>query len=539
MAPLSVAACDRATADLLDGYWRLHPVEATHAGVRRYDGSVADLSAAGLEERSAWRTASRAALHACAPDALDETRRLDRAVALAELAGQEVEADWQWPRRAPGLYLEEAMKGLHYLLARPDLETSQEERDRAVLGRLAGVAPLLAQGEASLDAALVAPELVEIASVAVRGAQDFLRRLELPAGPEGEDRRHQALAALARYEQLLTHDLRPGGSFALGQEGFERLLREKHGLDLAPEALYAYGRELSAELEGRLVALGRRVGGGRDWRDVVAELKEDHPSRAGLLQAYRDEAARARSFVVAQGLAPLAAGDRFAVEPTAPFLRATMPLGHYDKPPPFAADSLGVLCITPIAPDLPSEDQERLLQGHCWTAIRAICLHESYPGHHLQLAHARLRATAVRRQFPSTLYTEGWGLYCEELMEEAGYYDTSALSLWRLKNAMWRAVRMMVDVGLHTGRLSLAAAAQLLEERAGLEPATARGEALRYTTSPTQPSSYVLGRDGIVALRRARQQQEGERFSLAAFHDWLLGYSSVSPPLIPTGREPG
>jgi len=124
-------------------------------------------------------------------------------------------------------------------------------------------------------------------------------------------------------------------------------------------------------------------------------------------------------------------------------------------------------------------------------------------------------------------------------MEEAGYYDTSALSLWRLKNAMWRAVRMMVDVGLHTGRLSLAAAAQLLEERAGLEPATARGEALRYTTSPTQPSSYVLGRDGIVALRRARQQQEGERFSLAAFHDWLLGYSSVSPPLISAGREPG
>ncbi len=49
MAPLSVAACDRATADLLDGYWRLHPVEATHAGVRRYDGSVADLSAAGHE----------------------------------------------------------------------------------------------------------------------------------------------------------------------------------------------------------------------------------------------------------------------------------------------------------------------------------------------------------------------------------------------------------------------------------------------------------------------------------------------------------
>jgi uncharacterized protein (DUF885 family) len=149
----------------------------------------------------------------------------------------------------------------------------------------------------------------------------------------------------------------------------------------------------------------------------------------------------------------------------------------------------------------------------------------------VQLWHAKLRGSPVRRQFHSSLFTEGWALYCEELMQEAGYYDTPGLALWRLKNAMWRAVRLMVDVGLHCRGLDLESAARPLVELGGLETNTARGEALRYTTSPTQPSSYVLGRDRIVALRRQAEANPG--FTLSNFHDWLLGHGSVSPAFIP------
>jgi uncharacterized protein (DUF885 family) len=116
-------------------------------------------------------------------------------------------------------------------------------------------------------------------------------------------------------------------------------------------------------------------------------------------------------------------------------------------------------------------------------------------------------------------------------MAEAGYYDSPALRLWRLKNAMWRAVRLMVDVGLHCRGLRLEDAAQPLIELGGLESNTARGEALRYTSSPTQPSSYMLGRDRIVELRRRAERQPG--FALSEFHDKLLGFSSISPAFIP------
>jgi uncharacterized protein (DUF885 family) len=118
-------------------------------------------------------------------------------------------------------------------------------------------------------------------------------------------------------------------------------------------------------------------------------------------------------------------------------------------------------------------------------------------------------------------------------MEEAGFFDTPALSIWQLKNSMWRAVRMMLDTGLHTGQLTLDQATQLLVERAGLEPNTARGENLRYTTSPTQPSSYMLGRNRIVELRKLYQAKQKENFQVADFHDRLRAYSSVSPAFIP------
>jgi uncharacterized protein (DUF885 family) len=378
---------------------------------------------------------------------------------------------------------------------------------------------VLSQARANLDGRLVPAEFAEIALVACQGAQAFLDG-PLPAGPVREARQ-----AVADFEQFLRHDLQPRGDFALGPPLFERLLRDKHGLDLTPDEVYQHGQELAASLLTQLEEFG-------DWQGRIEALKADHPTRDTLLRTYADEAARARTFVETNHLVPIPAGEQFEVRPTAPFLRATTPLGHFDRTPPFAPDDhLGILYITPIDPSLPVERQAELLAAHCHTAIRAICLHETFPGHHVQLWHAKLRGSPARRQFSSTLFSEGWALYCEELMQEAGFYDTPGLKLWRLKNAMWRAVRLMVDVDLHCRGLELAEAARPLVELGGLEPNTARGEALRYTTSPTQPSSYVLGRDRIVALRRLAERRSD--FDLASFHDWLLGYSSVSPTFIP------
>ncbi|HEY3059071.1 MAG TPA: DUF885 domain-containing protein, partial [Chloroflexota bacterium] len=448
----------------------------------------------GLAERGQWASGIDLA-------SLDP---LDRQVLTGALTAEQLTV------AAPAFYLEQAMNGLHYLLARP---RPAEHQATALHARLEAVPRLLQHGRASLDPKQVAPELVEIALVAADGAQRFLAGLDLPT--------QVARQAVADFERFLRRDLQPEGTFAIGPDRFTELLRAQ-GISLSPDELHSYGRELADDLLARLPG---------DWQSQAEALKQHHPTRDGLHQAYADEAARARAFVTEHKLVTIPDGEHFEVRPTAPFLRATTPLGHFDKTPPFAADdNLGVLYITPIDPALPEQQQQELLSAHCHTAIRAICLHETFPGHHVQLWLAKLHGSPIRRQFPSAVFTEGWALYCEELMEETGYYDTPELSLWRLKNALWRAARLMVDVNLHCRFASLESASEPLVSLGALEPHTARGEALRYTTSPTQPSSYVLGRDRIVALRR--QAERHKDFSPASFHDQLLRFGSASPMFI-------
>ncbi|MBV9596958.1 MAG: DUF885 domain-containing protein [Chloroflexi bacterium] len=494
------------TDQILADYWRMHPVEGTHAGVHDFDSVAPDLSPNGLDERRAWREGARSMLESTVEEDLDHRVLLAEMVRLTI-----VDDEWQWPRRAPQLHLEQALNGLQYLLARPPAASASE----AILARVDAIPRLLLEARRNLRGDLVPPEFVEIALVGSAGAQRFLA--ELPVATES------ARQAVADFEQFLQVDLEARGSFALGRDAFERLLHEVHAVPLSADEVFDHGRELAQQLLAQL---------GPSWRSEVESLKREHPTREALLETYATEALRAREFVERRGLVEIPPGESFEVRPTAPFLRATMPLGHFDRTPPFSpSDNLGVLYITPVDPQLSDARQAELLEAHCFTAVRAICLHETFPGHHVQLWHAKLRGTPVRRQFPSPLFTEGWALYCEELMEEAGYYDSPALRVWRLKNALWRAVRLMVDVGLHCRGLRLEDAAQPLIELGGLEPNTARGEALRYTSSPTQPGSYMLGRDRIVELRRLAERRPG--FVLAEFHRKLLGFSSISPALIP------
>jgi uncharacterized protein (DUF885 family) len=522
---------EKVATEFLEGYWRLHPVEATDAGINRYDAKLPDWSIEGQAELREWRERSRAAFQALPDNNLTAEQPLDKKVALAELAYSEIEEAWQYAQRAPAFYVQQAMNGLNILLVRPDETLSQAEREFNLAARLEAIGTLLEQGMANLDSRLVPPEYIPIGQVAVRGAIGFISGLELPESMHPS--RQKTLATLAEYADFI-EKIEPQGHFATGTEIFERILREYHGLDLSPAELYALGEETLSAVQVRLIQQAKEIDPDRTWSEIVEGLKADHPTREGLLQAYAAEADCARAFVEAKNLVTIPAGDVFEVRPTAPFLRATSPLGHFDKTPPFAAhDNLGVLYITPIDPTLPETKQDELLSAHCHTAIKAICLHETYPGHHLQLWIAKLKGTPIRRQFHSTLYAEGWALYCEELMEETGYLATPELKLWQLKNSMWRAVRIMIDVGLHSGKLDLNSAAQLLTAKAGLEPNTALGEVRRYTTSPTQPSSYMLGRNRVVQLRRQYETKTGDNFNLREFHDKFLSYSSVSPAFIP------
>jgi uncharacterized protein (DUF885 family) len=160
-------------------------------------------------------------------------------------------------------------------------------------------------------------------------------------------------------------------------------------------------------------------------------------------------------------------------------------------------------------------------------------LHEAYPGHHLQLVYANTVGSLPRKlgAFVSTLFIEGWAFYCEELMEQLGYIDQPLQRLGRLSDQLWRAARIILDVSLHTKNMSVEEGISFMVDRCGLERSNALAEVRRYTATPTQPMSYLMGKLEIVKLIDEYKVRHPEA-SLKQVHDAVLSCGSLPPRLM-------
>jgi uncharacterized protein (DUF885 family) len=227
------------------------------------------------------------------------------------------------------------------------------------------------------------------------------------------------------------------------------------------------------------------------------------------------------------------------VVPTPGFMLALVPFAAYEPPPIFLSHQTGRFYVTPPDPGSPPETLARQRRGHCRHAIPAMVAHEAYPGHHLQLVTAQGLASEVRRHVWTPVMVEGWALYCEQLMDEAGYYEEDEARLFRLVNLLWRAIRIVLDVGLHTRGMSPAEAVDYMVEHLPIERASAEAEVRRYCAWPTYQLCYAVGRRELLRLREAYRERAGASFRPRAFHDELLAYGGIPVALARWGMELG
>lgn len=170
----------------------------------------------------------------------------------------------------------------------------------------------------------------------------------------------------------------------------------------------------------------------------------------------------------------------------------------------------------------------KLNQRPYWE-IPALSVHEAVPGHHHQIAlQQELPLSDFRKYGASfTAFTEGWGLYSERLGIEMGLYDTPAKDMGRLSYEMWRACRLVVDTGIHAKGWSKQQAIDFMTDNSALSAANIEAEVNRYISWPGQALAYKLGELKIRELRTMATKELGPKFSLAAFHDAVLGQGSV------------
>lgn len=534
-------------ADLIDEIlrftWSANPTAATAMGIHEHDDRLLDCSPEALDERlravSAYRR-DLTRLVASIPDLTPE-ETLDARVLLGAL---EVEArlleEARPAFRDPASYLDEILYGIYYLVEREFAPLP--DRIATAARRLQDVPRLVRQARRNLsDPAIIPPEWVDAALRQIQGSRSYLVQLAgglAPRAGASVVEFERACAVAGRSLEELEDHLRRSlvgtarGDFAAGKSLFELLLRAQHGIDLDAEALEAVGRRLVAASQARLEEAARALDPGRPWQDLVGEWKVDHPSEARLVEEYRKEVERARTFVRERGLATLPEGETLRVVETPPFQRTVTPFAAYVAPAPFEEGREGLLWVTPPDGDTSPELRERMLQDHLRPAIPATVAHEAYPGHHLQLSVAGRIASSVRRFFTTPVLIEGWAFYCEELMVEQSYYPDARSRVLQLKDQLWRACRILIDVGLHVRGMKVAEAAAMLIEVARLEAPNARAEVLRYTRSPTQPMSYAVGKQAILDLREEVRRRRGAGFDLRLFHDEFLSQGSIPIALI-------
>jgi uncharacterized protein (DUF885 family) len=300
--------------------------------------------------------------------------------------------------------------------------------------------------------------------------------------------------------------------WALGREKFEKLLKLR-GLGMSSDEIYKLGVDYLQKLKDERARLAEEIAPGKSVEDVLRLIEERAPkSFEEALKATREQMEAARKFVIEKKLATVLEEDKLLVEETPAFMAPLLPFAALIGPGKFDSRQVGIYIVTR------PRDISNLGKHLNYASIVNTAVHEGFPGHFLQSAVSN-RGSFVRLLAGGTETVEGWAHYCEEMMMEHGFSRSPEVRFVQVNDAIWRAVRIIVDVKLSRGEMSFDEAVNMLMKEAGMSKEAAVAEVRRYTMTPGYQLSYLLGKHLLLKLKEEVKQKMGDKFSEKFFHD--------------------
>ena len=517
---------------LIDSYYqawfRFHPEKAVDLGIEGYSHLLTPCEDDHIGALISLNEKLLASVDELDPGALTQAERLDAHLVYGgALLEMERLAEQDWRRTDPARFL--PINAIYQLTVRPvqDLQHALTSRLHAIPGYLREARTFLREAPEQIPALWLESAVTEarVGAVYFRELRQHPQFSEYQLDAELEAAAH----AVEDYAGFLERDLAPQaqGDFACGHEYFDMLLRYRHGLSLTADDLHLFGQHLFDTTLAELEAETRRLRGDEDVQALTRQIQANHPAATELLAAYQQGMEAARTFITQQQLVSMPQVESLKVIETPAFLRHHIPFAAYLQPTPQDPQQQGWYYVTPAS-------SEEALGEHNFASLPHTCVHEAWPGHHCQFVTANSNAVASslpRLSNPSATLYEGWALYCEQLMQEQGFLQAPESRFILLKDRLWRALRVLLDVELHTRGLELAEAAQRMQTALGFTHEQAMADLTWYTRAPTVPMGYATGWALINAAReRLRQNETG--FDLAGFHDQLLAEGSVALPFV-------
>lgn len=550
-APPAASEEDARLAALLAEAWqwrlRDNPLLATSVGDWRYEDRLPDSSPQALERRQQHQREVQRRLQALAPERLSESARLDYLLFKRQV-DEEVEG-----QRFPEEYLVlSQLRGPHHLLAELALlPRSSVKGYEAFLQRMARFPTLVDQSlellrkgaEAGVTpprvtlrevAGLMEKQLVEgpVHSPVYRNA--FARLPESIAPEEQARLRAQAVAtlreavlpALRKLHRFFVEEYYPrtresiaASALPDGAAWYAWRVRRMTTTDLTPEQIHEVGLAEVARLRAEMERVKAEAGFQGSLQEFFELLRTDprffHESREALLTGYRDIAKRIdpelpRLF----GRLPRLP---YGVYPVPEYSERTQTTAYYNSGSLEAGRAGRFYANTYDLKSRPKWEME------------ALTLHEAVPGHHLQIAIAQELEglPEFRRHGGFTAFVEGWGLYAESLGPELGLYQDPYSRFGQLTYEMWRAIRLVVDTGMHAKGWSREQAIAFFEQNSSKARHDIVVEVDRYIVWPGQALAYKLGELKLKELRAYATKELGSGFDVRAFHDLVLGQGAL------------
>lgn len=329
----------------------------------------------------------------------------------------------------------------------------------------------------------------------------------------------------AELKELLSHATTDDGvwKFPDGDKYYAHVLRSNTTTDLTPEQVHGMGlaevERITSEMTAVFNGLGRA---GKPVGELMRELRNDPQFHFPDTDEGRRQCIEEYQAIIDEVNAGL--GEAFDLRPTSgvqvrrvPEFREKGSAGAYYEAPALDGSRPGVFFA----------NLRNMGEVPKW-GMRTLAYHEAVPGHHFQLAiQQQVKGPTFRRVVPFTAYAEGWALYAERLAWELGFEKDPYSNLGRLQAELFRAVRLVVDTGIHHKRWTREQAIDYMTKTTGMGADEVRAEIERYIVMPGQACAYKIGMMKILELREKARQELGGKFSLKEFHNVVLANGSM------------
>ncbi len=531
------------SASFLEGWLQLNPVSATRLGEHSHDHRWPDVSAQGMEREAAWLRDTQQRLALIPVEDLDPEQQIDAAILAhrleADLFAMQELRPWE---NNPLSAVYTVGAGLDYLVSRDFAPL--EQRRRSLQGRLEALPLFLDQAQAALGEPpqLHTQTAIDQSKALVSWTDGPLRaelsegNAELLAAAEGAEQ------ALRDFQRFLEEDLLPraDGDFRLGAERYARKQRYATDTDLSSEQVVAQAWELLERTTEEMAAqaallhpslfpdeaLPQDEDPSVLIRRVLDRIADDHPDDDSVIQAATRTLEEATAFVAQHDLVSLPDEPVRVIE--MPEFKRGVAIAYCDAPGPLEESRETFYAIAPPPASWPEQRRTSFYREYNHAMLQELTIHEAMPGHFLQFAHAARFQAPVRTVFTSGTFIEGWALYAERFMADAGYGGPQ-VKLQQLKMLLRLCLNAIIDHGVHAGDMQRDEALALMTDRGFQEEGEAEGKWKRACLTSAQLSTYLVGLLEVSAIRRDYEAKAGQEFDLKAFNDELLAHGAPPP----------